>query len=99
MEAHHLHPAMAGESAKSLVLRFRHYGALADAVYESTESAFWSFLSRTAKPFIDRSNLQMVSFVSEADRESPAHALILDHQRKEILVVVRCVGMVVSWFP
>lgn len=79
------------EDARPVATSLRRYGALADAVYNSSPEDFWADLNSSAGAIIDRGDLQMLLYDPTADRENPAHALLLDHKSKEILIVIRCV--------
>jgi hypothetical protein len=67
----------------------RRYGAFAEAVYEDSESSFWYFIGTTAKRYVNREDYQLVKLVPASEWLAPAHAVLLDHKHKEILVCIR----------
>jgi hypothetical protein len=67
----------------------RRYGAFAEAVYEDSESSFWNFIGTTAKRYVNREDYQLIKLVPASEWLAPAHAVLLDHKHKEILVCIR----------
>lgn len=59
-------------------------------MYDDTVEKFWAFLSTTAQRYVRREDYEMVTFVPVSQRELPAHAVVLDHNKKEIMILIRC---------